>query len=162
MPRSGWLAIGAIAAAWTAANLSLSWAVALTAVGVAAVAAAWVVPADRDGRVVLVGAALIVARLMAGGGGSGAPPVLPDGRGPWTFVVEATGAARDGNQTATLRSDPAGTTSIRVAATLPAYPAIVAGDVVTVSGPIRPRPATAYGDYLERIGAVGTITARSI
>ncbi len=162
MPRSGWLALGAIAAAWAAANLSLSWAVALTALGVAGVAAAWVMPADREGRVVLVGAALIVARLVAGGGGSGAPPVIPEGRGPWTFVVEATGAARDGNQTATLRSDRAGVPSIRVAATLPAYPAIVAGDVVTVEGPIRPRPATAYGDYLERIGAVGTITARSI
>ena len=34
--------------------------------------------------------------------------------------------------------------------------------MVTVDGPIRPRPATAYGDYLERIGAVGTISARSI
>ena len=162
MPRSGWLAVGAVAAAWTAANLSLPLAVAMTSLGVAGVAAAWVMPADRGSRVVLVGAALILARLVAGGGSSSDIGAIPEGRGPWTFTVEATGAARDGNQTATLRSDRAGTPGIRVAATLPAYPAIVAGDVVTVDGPIRPRPATAYGDYLERIGAVGTISARSI
>ena len=162
MPRSGWLAVGAIAAAWTAANLSFPWAVAMTSLGVAGVAAAWVMPADRDSRVVLVGAALILARIVAGGGSSSDIGAIPEGSGPWTFTVEATGAARDGNQTATLRSDRTGTPAIRVAATLPAYPAIVAGDVVTIDGPIRPRPTTAYGDYLERIGAVGTISARSM
>src|SRR6478672_955485 len=96
MPRSGWLAVGAVAAAWTAANLSFPWAVAMTSLGVAGVAAAWVMPADRDSRVVLVGAALILARLVAGGGGSSSDiDVVPEGRGPWTFTVEATGAARD-------------------------------------------------------------------
>jgi competence protein ComEC len=166
MPRSGWLALGAIAAAWTAATVSLSWAVALTVLGAAAVVAAWAVRAervDRAGRVALVGAGLVVARLLLGGVGEvAATNGVPEGRGPWTFIVETTGAARDGNQTATLRSESLEQPGIRVAATLPAYPAVVSGDIVTLEGPIRPRPDSPYGDYLERIGAVGTLTARSI
>jgi competence protein ComEC len=164
MPRSGWLAVGTIAAAWTAANLSYPWAVALTVLGLAAVTAAWALRAervDRTGRVALLGAGLVLARLLVGGGG-GSAVAVPEGRGPWTFVVEATGAARDGNQTATLRSDRSITPSFRVAATLPAYPAVVPGDIVTLGAPIRPRPDSPYGDYLERIGVVGTVTARSI
>jgi competence protein ComEC len=165
VPRSGWLATGAVAAAWTAANASLTWAAALTVLGVAAIVAAWAVRAeraDRAGRVVLIGAALVIARLLVGGAGSTASAAVPDGRGPWVFVVEATGAARDGNQTATLRSPPGTVPIVRVAATLPVYPSVVAGDVVTIDGPIRPPPDSPYGDYLERIGAVGTITTRSM
>jgi competence protein ComEC len=165
MPRSGWLATGAVAAAWTATSVSWIWAVALTVVGVAAVVTAWAIRAERAeraGRVVLFGAALILARLIVGGTSPAAPATVPDGGGPWLFTVEATGAARDGSQTATLGSLPGATPVVRVAATLPAYPAVVAGDIVTVEGPIRPRPTSSYGDYLERIGAVGTITARSM
>ena len=113
MPRSGWLAVGAVTSAWTATTLSLSWAAGLASLGVAVVVVAWALDADhvdRRGRMVLMGAGLILARLMVSGVGGGSAVGVPDGRGPWTFVVEATGAARGGNQTATLRSPPAGTT----------------------------------------------------
>ena len=36
------------------------------------------------------------------------------------------------------------------------------GDQVTVDGSIRPRPDSPYGEYLLRIGAVGTLTSRSL
>jgi competence protein ComEC len=49
-----------------------------------------------------------------------------------------------------------------VAATLPAYPEVIPGDRLTIEGSIRPRPDSPYGDYLERIGAIGTLTARSM
>ncbi len=77
-------------------------------------------------------------------------------------MVEAVGAARAGQQTATLRSSDGAATPFRVAATLPAYPEVTPGDRLTIEGPIRPRPGSPYGDYLERIGAIGTLTARSM
>ena len=52
--------------------------------------------------------------------------------------------------------------AFRIVATLPAYPVVVPGDHVTVDGSIRPRPDSPYGDYLLRIGAVGTLTSRSL
>ena len=76
--------------------------------------------------------------------------MMPDGRGPWTFVVEAVGSPRDGQQRATLGPppDPAGSAHapgapIRVAATLPAYPAVIPGDIVVAEGKL----ATAYNAY---------------
>jgi competence protein ComEC len=77
-------------------------------------------------------------------------------------VVESVGAPRDGQQTATLRSLAEATPQVRVAATLPAYPEVAPGDRLTIEGPIRPRPDSPYGEYLERIGAIGTLTTRSM
>ncbi len=39
---------------------------------------------------------------------------------------------------------------------------MIPGDRLTIEGAIRPRPDSPYGDYLERIGAIGTLTARSM
>ena len=103
-----------------------------------------------------------MARLAVGPPAATPGDQVPDGRGPWTFVVEAVGAARAGQQTATLRSSDGAATPFRVAATLPAYPEVTPGDRLTIEGPIRPRPDSPYGDYLERIGAIGTLTARSM
>ena len=48
-----------------------------------------------------------------------------------------------------------------VAATLPAYPALRAGDLVKVGGSLRPPPDDdPYGAYLRRSGAAGTLDAR--
>ncbi len=44
----------------------------------------------------------------------------------------------------------------------PRYPEVVPGDRLTIEGSIRPRPDSPYGEYLERIGAIGTLTARSM
>ena len=116
----------------------------------------------RSGLVVLIGSALLLVRVAVGQPAAPPTDVVPDGRGPWTFEVEAVGAPRDGQQTATLRSLAEATPPIRVAATLPAYPEVVPGDRLTIEGPIRPRPDSPYGEYLERIGAIGTLTARSM
>ncbi len=164
MPRSGWLAVGAIAAAWAVPVIGWSMGLAgLMLAGAGLVVAWWWSSriSTRSSVVVIVGSALLLMRLALGPGA--APPGdVPDGKGPWTFEVEAVGAARAGQQTATLRSRDGGETPFRVAATLPAYPELIPGDRPTIEGAIRPRPDSPYGDYLERIGAIGTLTARSM
>ncbi len=86
----------------------------------------------------------------------------PRGNGPWALEVEAVGSPRDGQQTATLGTRPGASSAFRVAATLPRYPQVLPGDRVSISGAIRARPDSPYGEYLRRIGAVGTVTARSL
>ena len=54
------------------------------------------------------------------------------------------------------------TGQIRVAATLPAYPAVVPGDAVMAAGSIQPPPESPYGEYLRRIGADGTLQATTL
>lgn len=118
-------------------------------------------PVSRAWAVVL-GAGLIALRLAVIPVG---PPPLqspPAGSGPWVLVVEATGSPRDGRQSATLRTPPGSSPSYTVAATLPRYPPVIPGDQVIVDGPMRPRPDSPYGAYLERIGAVGTLKARTL
>jgi competence protein ComEC len=159
MPRSGWLAVGAVGAALTGPLLAGSGRVAL-ALGIVAVALLVAVLAPRARFAVLgvaVGAALVSVRLVA------IPPtatasVAPAGDGPWTVVVEAIGPPRDGDQVATVRVvDPPVGPVLRLAATLPRYPEIQPGDVIAVDGRLRPRPDTGYGEYLARIGAWGTL-----
>ncbi len=170
MPRSGWLATGVIAAAlavpligWVAvaAGLSLLGAVLLAAPG-RTLPRGLAATTGRDTVVIVVGATAMVLRIAAG---PPPPPnvvVVPDGAGPWTFTIEAMGSSRDGNQVATLSESAADGATLRVAATLPAYPEVTVGDIVTVGGSIRPRPDSAYGTYLERIGAIGTLQARTM
>jgi competence protein ComEC len=165
VPRSGWLAVGAIAAAWAIPIVGLSVGVAGVVLGAACLLVAWwwsARMATRAGTVVLIGSGVLLLRLAVGAPTGTLGDQVPDGRGPWTFVVEAVGAARAGQQTATLRTDHGAAKTFRVAATLPAYPEVIPGDRVTMEGPIRPRPDSPYGDYLERIGAIGTLTARSM
>ena len=86
--------------------------------------------------------------------------------GSWVGTVESVGSPRDGQQVATLdltaaaepgpSRSPAGR-SIRVAATLPRYPAIRPGLVVTTRGRIQPLPDDDYGRYLARAGVDGTL-----
>ena len=88
------------------------------------------------------------------------PLPLPDDAGPWTAVVESVGSPRDGAQVARLRLTT-GSGEVVVAATLPAFPPVAAGDVVEVDGRLRPPPDDdPYGDYLRRSGAAGTLDAR--
>jgi competence protein ComEC len=86
----------------------------------------------------------------------------PAGRGPWSLVVVSTGSPRDGDQVATLATPSTVRPPFTLAATLPRYPVLTPGDRVVVEGSIRPRPDSEYGRYLERIGAVGTLSARSL
>ena len=166
MPRSGWLSIGAVAAAWAGASLGIVATAAASAIVGAVAVVAWAAgwqQATRTLPVIVIGAGVILVRAWLW---PASVPIgaLPAGDGPWTFIVESAGGARDGKASATLRlveQVPSGE-GTRIAATLPPYPEIAPGDRLTASGRMRPPPESSYGDYLERIGAVGTFTARSM
>jgi competence protein ComEC len=78
------------------------------------------------------------------------------------MLVESVGSPREGDQVATLRTIDGGPDGFRLAATLPRYPTIEPGDLVEVGGRARERPDSPYGRYLQRIGAWGTLDARSL
>ncbi len=167
VPRSGWLAAGAIAAAWTIAALGFGAGVVAAIVPGAVAFGLWAIgrrPAARRAAVVVAfGAGLVLVRAWAWP--TTVPPgTLPDGDGPWRFVVEAVGSPRDGKATATLRLVDGDSTAngIRVAATLPLFPEFGPGDLVAAGGRIQGRPDSPFGQYLERIGAAGTFTARTM
>ena len=169
MPRSGWLATGAIAAALAhelfglrlvAGGLALA---AATLLGFAAVATTasrrrWLFPAAA----VWIAGGAVAVRLVVIPPAVVADVALPRDRGPWPAVVESTGSPRDGQQTATLRllEEPNG--QLRLAATLPRYPDVVPGQRVLVGGQVQARPESPYGSYLERVGVAGTLRARSL
>ena len=165
MGRSSRLAIGAIAGAVAAGQIATSHLGAAVALGMAAILLLNEArPALRVGTLVPVatGAALITIRLAVMPPESWPVDGPPEGRGPWTMIVESAGSPRDGQQVATLTSLPGAERPFRAAATLPRYPEVIPGDVVTVDGAIRPRPESPYGDYLARIGAVGTLSSRTL
>lgn len=116
----------------------------------------------RRGDRLLVGAiagAAIAARLALLPGVVPGEAVLPEGDGPWRAEVESLASTRDGQQPATLRLVAE---DVRVAATLPRYPAIEPGQLVTVDGAVQAPPEGPYGDYLRRIGIAGTLRSRSL
>ena len=167
VPRSGWFAIGTVIAALLGPAAGLP-AIVLLAAAVALVGLAARGADPRIRRVVSAAALLAIAlgmvailvRLIAAGPAPLAP-TLPDGSGPWTATVVGVGSPRAGAQSATLDLE-SGPGVVRVASTLPRYPEVAVGDVVAVGGSIRPPPADGYGDYLRRIGAAGTLQARTL
>jgi competence protein ComEC len=111
----------------------------------------------------VVGMALIGLRAA-----TAMPPAattdLPSGSGPWRAVVQSVGSPKGATRPAVLavQLDDAGTTTLLVAATLPWYPEVAAGDEIDVTGPIEPPPDGDYGDYLRKIGASGTLRAATL
>ena len=165
MGRGSRLALGAIAAAVAAGQVApshLGASIALATAAILLVAEARPRFGARALLPVACGAGLIAIRLAIVPAGPSPLATVPDGDGPWRLVVEATGSPRDGQQSATLATAPDAMPAFTVAATLPAYPVVTPGDLVTVDGSIRPRPDSPYGEYLLRIGAVGTLTSRSL
>ncbi|MDO8485019.1 MAG: ComEC/Rec2 family competence protein, partial [Candidatus Limnocylindrales bacterium] len=165
MGRSARLAIGAIAAAVAADRLGTNHLGAAVALAMAALLVLGELgPRGGVRRVwpVVFGAGLIAVRLAILPAGPTTMQNPPEGEGPWSLVVLATGSPREGYQTATLGTPPGTAPAFVVAATLPRYPGIVPGDRIEIDGSIRPRPDSPYGEYLQRIGAVGTVTARTI
>jgi competence protein ComEC len=163
MPRNGWLAVGAVAAALAVGvhDQRLTVAAVAAVVAAGALAIGWLRSARRAVAAIAIGASLILLRATL----IGAPPApdgAPVGSGPWAMVVESMTSPRAGGQVATLRTLDGGAAGFRLAATLPRYPSVEPGDVVDVEGRPRARPEGPYGDYLERIGAWGTLDARGL
>jgi competence protein ComEC len=184
---SGWLAVGTVIGALVVPGVG-SPVVALIAAAVAFLAAGSagragpVSPRHQDRlRLVLavaLGSLAIAIRLLTSTIGAPEQTVagLPEGRGPWAAVIEGRGAEREGQQVATIRitrpaapetapaaaSDPDAAPSWLVAASLPRYPEIEPGQVVTVVGTLEPPPEGPYGDYLRRIDVVATIRSRTL
>jgi competence protein ComEC len=164
MGRSARLAVGAVAAAVAAQQLGTNHLGAIVALAMATLLIVETVGPRRARGFwpVVIGSGLIVIRLAILPGDPVTLKDPPAGDGPWTFVVVATGSPRDGQQTATLTTTADVRPAFAVAATLPRYPVVIPGDQIVIAGSIRPRPDSPYGEYLARIGAVGTITARAI
>ena len=169
IPRSGWLAIGAVGMALVGPSMTAVLGSSTTA-GLVALGGLLVMLAlgarQMGGRArplvaIALGAGVIAWRLAIGGVGPVAATPLPEGDGPWIAVVESVGTPRGGQQVATIRLDDG---EFRAAATLPRYPAVVPGDRVRLGGRLEPLPADdgGYGTYLRRIAVTATIRARTL
>src|SRR5258707_11039285 len=87
------------------------------------------------------------------------PVTLPTGEGPWAGTIVSVGSANGPTRPAVVRLDvPDG---LIVAATLPLYPVVGADDRISLRGPLQPPPQGDYAAYLARVGAAGTIRAKS-
>ena len=163
MSRSAWLAVGAIAGALASAlDDHRALAAILGVVGVILIAAPAISAPWRPRTIAMaMGAIAIVARAVVLPGSSGLDGA-PDGSGPWRMAVESIGSPRDGHQVATLRTIADAQSAFRLAATMPRYPPVEPGDVVDVGGRVRPRTDSPYGAYLARLGAWGTLDARTL
>lgn len=163
MPRSAWIAVG-VAAGALALAADDRRAIAVLLGGTAALLALAALTASSRRRAAVaaaIGVAAVLARGVLGTGGAELTGT-PEGSGPWMMVVESIGSMREGEQVATLRTLGSGPDAFRVAATLPPYPAIEPGDHIEVDGRVRARPDSPYGGYLARLGAWGTLDARSM
>jgi competence protein ComEC len=164
--RPAAVALGAVGTAmWLGPGpLPLAAWLAIAGVVAAGVTASWSMAGHRSGAVpvaLALGAVAMALRIALGPAALTAPTVLPAGDGPWRATVESVSAPRRGEQPAMLRLDDP--RDLRVAATLPRFPAVEPGFQVVVSGSIRPPPdGDPYGDYLRDIGVTGTLRSRAL
>src|SRR6478609_1813107 len=171
MPRSGWLAVGAVVAAlgttqpwigraWleqpaTWLLLGGSWLAALARHPTPE-------PPGEPGRrrlplvsliALTAGALLIGLRLSALPLAAAATTVdLPTGTGPWRASVDAIGNPRDGRQVATVAIGGGAHEPLTVAITAPPDPALTVGDLVILTGRLQLVPDGPYGAWLGQAG----------
>jgi competence protein ComEC len=172
--RPTWLALGVIVAAGTASYQPLSGDSVVAVIAAAAVSVALAVAAclcRARGRrslgealvVASLGAALIAARLTIGlvvgnGAGPTETTAVPDGSGPRNATVESAHTT-NGLQIATI---DLADRSLRCSAQFPAYPRLMAGDLVTWSGRVRPLTDGDYDRYLAAQGISATCEATDL
>ena len=182
MPRSGWVALGAVLAALAATQPWAGRAWLAHPAMWTLIAGTWLAMAAGRRRrtpmadeatgsarpltvllVVLAGALLIGARVLIAPPAARAPAVsLPTGSGPWTAAVETVGNPRDGSQVATVRLRDASGAPLVVAITAPPDPQIGVGDVVQLTGPLAPLPTGDYGTWLAESGVDATLASRTL
>ncbi|MCU0484028.1 MAG: DUF4131 domain-containing protein, partial [Chloroflexi bacterium] len=171
IPRSGWLAAGAVGAALALARTGApdtgsghAIAVAALLSGAAIASAGALAAAGRPGTGVRIGAVaagvLAIAFRVALGGAPSGTVALPPDSGPWQASVVTVSAPLDGSQrfVAALHA-PAG---LRVAVTAPRYPPVVPGDRVRLAGTLAAPPESDYGAFLVRSGIAGTLRSREL
>jgi len=154
MPRAGWLAVGAIAAALGAGQMDLAASVLLAVAAVAAAGAALAGGRRRPG-LLAIGAALVLARAALGI--AAAPPET----GPQQAlepsdhhraVVVSLYAPQAGQQRAILELLPPEPDQ-RVYGSLPRYPSLAPYDEVEFEARLElPDETTGFGQYLVRSG----------
>jgi competence protein ComEC len=168
MPRAAWLALGATAGALGIGAIGPTRTVAAGALVVAVALAVRVLGTGRSdlsrrttqALALAIGALAIGARAIAGAGAPVAPVPIPSGNGPWVGTIQSIGPERAGTRPAVILIT--GPPALVVAATLPGYPPVVPADRVELAGRIQPPPHDDYGDYLGKIGAIGTLRADSL
>ena len=174
LPRAGWLAFGAILAALLTGggSLDLGLPVALVVaagVGALGLVAACLARGKAPAAAFLLGFGAVALRAGLALAIAPASPALPlpDGSGPWWAQVADVSSPAGDQQRAFLRLSMPGAgdeaTSWLVYAWLPRYPAVVPGDLVTLSGTLEPPPADSPGfaGFLAARGASGTLKAES-
>jgi competence protein ComEC len=164
LPRSAWLTTGTAIGAGVVAVGQPGWlAVSTGAATLAAGLAGWAMRAGPFRQLAALGIGLVAVglRILIGPAAASPPPLAAAGSGPWMATVESIGSPRDGDQVARLRLRTADGT-LSVAATLPGYPVVNAGDRIEVDGRLRPPPEDdPYGAYLTRTGASGSLDGRA-
>ena len=174
LPRAGWLAAGAIAAALTSGGGPFAvplpaWVTLLAAtVAVAGGAVAMRLRRSTLAAFLLafgsVGARASVGLLLAGTAVTAAP--LPVGSGDWQAVVVDVSSPNGAEQRAFIDIVAAGREqhAWRVYAWLPRHPALVPGDEIMVRGSLDgpPQGAPGFAGFLQSRGAVGTLKGHTL
>lgn len=166
MPRSGWLAVGAIVGALIATVEGVPSGVLMIgcalAVALAVVAAArhrfWLTAASVATGIVLARAA---APILLAAPANGIAPVEASG---WRHeaVVLSVSAPSGGSQRAVVELRPPEAAD-RVWATLPRYPPIAPTDVIRLGGILEAAPSEGgFGEFLARSGITLTTRAREM
>jgi competence protein ComEC len=161
MPRSGWLAIGAVIGALGGAGFgatALVAAVGLSAAGLCLVPTSWRRPAKQLVLAAVAAALVIVRALLAP---TPLPAALPTDANELAAIVESVASPREGRRPAVLRVETSGGPA-RIATQLPLVPRVRPGTTITVGGSIDDVPDGPYGGYLGRIGVSAILTTRSL
>jgi len=160
MRRALAAAIGAATAAWIIGPGPPGVAVWLAVAASALAGIAWLAVRRTDGPIVAAISALAIAlRLLVAPGPTTEPVALPGSDGPWHATIESISSPREGLQPATVRL---AVHDLRIAATLPRFPAVEPGQPLELTGRLEPPPEGPYGDYLRRIGVAGIMRARTM
>jgi len=173
LPRTAWLAIGAMAAALLADGgpfalpipTELSMVLGLVAIA-GAITGLALRRAATAALLLGLGSIGLRASLAVYVAGSGVAAVaLPAGSGEWDASVVDVSSPAGAEQRAFIRLSSADSDDDwLVYAWLPRHPALVPGDQITASGSLRLPPADAPGfaGFLESRGATGTLKAHAI
>jgi competence protein ComEC len=167
MPRAGWLATGALIAALLPTTVGVG-AQTLAVLGLALLCAAGASRLVRRTRLslALVGAALVALRIGIPAVLAGEVPFVPLAAtldGTWSAEVVGLGSTAGGTQRSHLLVQARTGEPLRVYATLPRYPIVVAGDRISFDGSLEPPPRdeSGFAEYLTRSGFHATTRPRA-